>query len=328
MVLSSPKYNPVGITHASLSVSFPGASLRGPYKRWIPQTDSRLSESETDAPKSTSHRTRGHLGSLSHVAVTDTTPSTSASRHPNNFLSQNHAPPSQPHRSDRSLYGYSSESTVHAPPPPTKTSSSGLGVFKPHVKEVKDTRSSSVYRREALPRSTTAPVPIPSKYPTQALPIPGAQSFRDGPMGASDAIFGSVSTQTSTDTSPRSSIDSGPRNGHASAPAETYEVRKHGHAIWMPSVDAKSSGSSSTRHPENVTGSSKRAEKKVKERENMVARVTEALGGGSTGQAKAVEDAILQGHLQPAKSDDPGFIPYTSSSTAPRLGEVGLLVML
>jgi hypothetical protein len=58
----------------------------------------------------------------------------------------------------------------------------------------------------------------------------------------------------------------------------------------------------------------------------MVARVTEALGGGSTGKAKVVEHAILNGHLQPVKGDDASSTRRTASSTASR--EVGHLVIL
>ncbi|KAF8509281.1 hypothetical protein JB92DRAFT_542895 [Gautieria morchelliformis] len=264
-----------------------GASLRGPYKRWIPQADNRLSESETDAPKSSSHRPRGYNGSSSHVAVADrpcATASTSHSRHQAGSSSQTHAPASHPHRSERSVYGYSSESTVHAPPPPAKSSSSAFNLFK--VKDSKINPGSTTWREEP-PHSTTAPVPIPSRYSTQTPPIPPARPSRDGPVGASGGVFGSLSTRTSTDTSPRSSTDSGPRNGHASAPAaQTSELRKHGHTIWNPYSDAKLSGDSTTRQHEVVAGSNKRDDKQEKDREDMVARVTEALGGDQLGRPR------------------------------------------
>ena len=308
--------------------SAPGASLRGPYKRWIPQTDSRLSESETDAPKSSSHRPRGHSGPSSHVAGADTSyaaPSAPYSRYANGPSSQNHAPMSQPHRSERNLYGYSSESTVHAPPPPAKPSSSAFSIFKPQVKDYKP-NPSNASKREDLPRSTTAPAPVSSRYASQSLPIPQARPSHDGQVGVPGGVFGSFSTQTSTDTSPRSSTDSGPRSGHASAPAaQPSELRKHGHAIWNPYADTKSSGDSTTRHSEVATSSYKRGDKRDSDKEEMVTRVTEALGGGSTGKAKVVENAILHDHLLPVKGDDGGFARRTTLSTASR--EVGLSVI-
>ena len=304
---------------SSFSISFTGASLRGPYKRWIPQSDSRFSESETDAPKPSLHRPSDHPRSSSHVALTDTShaaPSSSHSRYPNGSSNLNHAPVPRTHRSERSLYGYSSESTVHASPPPAKSSSSGFGIFKPHVKDSRNNPNDSS-RRERLPRSTIVSVTAASKYPTQPLPIPQTRTSRDGPGEASHGIFGSLSSQTSTDDSPRTSTDSGPRSGHASAPAvETYELPKHGHAIWHPSSGVKPSAP----HPE----AAKRDDTKINVKEDMVARVAEALEGGSTGKAKVVENAILQSHLDPVKSGDVSSTRRTTSSTASRIAEVGL----
>lgn len=172
----------------------------------------------------------------------------------------------------------------------------------------------------------TASAPVPSRHATQALPISQTRASRDRQTGASGGVFGSFSTQTSTDTSPRSSTDSGPRSGHASAPAaQPSELRKHGHAIWTPYADTRSSGDSIPRHSEVVTGSYKRDDNKDNDKEDVVARVTEALGGGSTGKAKAVENAILHGHVQPVKADDASSTRRTTLSTASR--EVSLPVI-
>ncbi|KAF8580895.1 hypothetical protein K439DRAFT_266772 [Ramaria rubella] len=300
---------------AQRQYDIPGASLRGPYKRWIPQTDNRFSESETEAPpKSSSHRTRTPHGSSSHVAVTDTsysTAPTSTSRSANPSLS--HLPPSQSQRSERTLYGYSSESTVHAPPPPSKHVSSSFNPFK-HASSSR-TNPTSTARHEELPRSTAAPAAVPSRHHTQPIPVPQGRSSRDVPVSIPGAIFGSLSTQTSTDPSPRSSTDSGHRNGHVSAPAAEH---RHGHTIWNPYVDTRLHTDSMSRKSEATPGSSRRDDKKLKDKEDMVARVTEALGGGSTGKAKAVETALLQGQLQPVKPDDASSARRTTSSTGSR----------
>lgn len=73
-------------------------------------------------------------------------------------------------------------------------------------------------------------------------------------------------------------------------------------------------------HPE----AAKRDDTKINVKEDMVARVAEALEGGSTGKAKVVENAILQSHLDPVKSGDVSSTRRTTSSTASRIAEVGL----
>ncbi|KIJ44003.1 hypothetical protein M422DRAFT_30567 [Sphaerobolus stellatus SS14] len=256
-----------------------GPAVRGPYKRWVPNAEMRLSESEEEPPKPSSSRPRvSQPVQQPDLYPTSALPSRTSAQY------QQHAqklPPSS-HRSRPDPIpipnGYSSESTIHAPT--THHKSGFASFFKSHSKDPKESRD----RKDPKSHATSARAPVPA---TPAKQPRTTTAYATAPT---------PNIPSSEDPTPRSSIDS-VRDGNMSAPAQYHETRRST-TIWNSYVDPKMYAR------KDVPPVSSR-DRKLREKEDLIARIPE-----STGRAKDYERVLLQ----TTKPDDTSSTRRTVSS--------------
>lgn len=297
---------------AYLSSLFPGAAaLKGPFKTWNPQPHHLLSESETDsAPKRHTSRARTVQNAPSaHPAVMNPSHSTyqltSNSRtNPSLYPHQRVSSPA-PHRPDHTTHAYPME-PPHQPQAQPRQNSSVLNFIRPHIKGAPKPENHSTRRVDDLHR---AAVTSAKHQPTSSFSASLAARAPAPPL--------SYSSPSSAEPSPRNSTDSGhqPSNNHV--PSDN-ESRRHHHSIWNPYVDSKLYAEYAPRKVDPVSAQ-QIAEKKAKDRQDMVAKVAEALSPPMSTRPR-VPETISLGQLSLLRADDPGSSRRAAST--PKASEV------
>ncbi|GJJ12091.1 hypothetical protein Clacol_006332 [Clathrus columnatus] len=282
--------------HYNLSRTSEGTALKGPIKIWNPQPHNLLSESETEsAPKRYhSHAHIAQSAPSAHQVVTNSNysnhPSMSNSRSTSSYPHQRVTSP-PPRRSERNVYAQPMEPSQPQPQPKPNTSVWNLNFIRPHRKETKAETLSS-RRVDDLHRTA-----VTSSRHHQS------SASNSKPVGRGPAPPVSYSSPSSAEPSPRNSTDS--EHQTTNYPSEV-ESRRHPHTIWNPYVDSKLSSDYPTRKPDTVSTTQRIDDKKNKDRDDMVAKVTEAFSPPITTRSR-VPETISLGQLSLLRGEDSGF---------------------